>query len=74
MKMKLFLAILFAVFSLPLFAQGGGIKGVVVSRAGRALIDGAKVTLLGVTSRTVYTDKGAFEFRDVAPGNYQLLI
>ena len=73
MKMKLFLAILFAVFSLPLFAQGGGIKGVVVSRAGRALIDDAKVTLLGVTPRTVYTEKGAFEFRDVAPGNYQLL-
>ena len=73
MKMKLFLAILFAVFSLPLFAQGGGIKGVVVSRAGRALIDDAKVTLLGVTPRTVYTEKGAFEFRDVVPGNYQLL-
>ena len=38
MKMRLFLAILFAVFSLPLFAQGGGIKGVVVSRAGRSTV------------------------------------
>ena len=44
MRMKLFLAILFAAFSSPLFAQSGGIKGVVVSRAERALIDDAKVT------------------------------
>ena len=42
MRMKLFLAILFAAFSLPLFAQSGGIKGVVVSRAERALIDDAR--------------------------------
>lgn len=73
MRMKLFLAILFAAFSSPLFAQSGGIKGVVVSRAERALIDDAKVTLLGVSPRTVYTQKGAFEFRDVVPGTYQLL-
>lgn len=73
MKMKLFLVILFAVFSLPLFAQNGGIKGVVVSRGERAVIDGAKVTLLGVSPRTAYTQKGVFEFRDVAPGSYQLL-
>ena len=73
MKIKLFLFVLLLAFSCPLFAQQGGIKGRVVSRAERALIDDAKVTLLGVTPRTVYTSKGVFEFLNVAPGSYQLL-
>lgn len=74
MKIRLFLLILLAAFSLPLFAQEGGIKGVVVSRAGRALIDDAKVTLLGVTPRTVYSsNQGEFMFQNIAPGVYQLL-
>lgn len=72
MKIKLFLLTLFTAFSFALSAQEGGVKGVVVSRGERALIDDAKVTLLGASPRSVYTQKGQFEFRNVAPGSYQL--
>ncbi len=64
---------LLAVFSVPLLAQQGGIKGVVVSRAERALIDGVKVIVSGAANTTVFTKNGAFEVSGLHPGTYQLV-
>lgn len=73
MKIKLFLFVLLAFFTLSGFAQEGGIKGTVIDRSNRALLDGVKVTLQTPTPRTTYTDKGAFVFEHVPAGVYQLL-
>lgn len=73
MKVKLFLFALLAFFTLSGFAQEGGIRGKVVDRNTRALIDGVTVTLQSLTPRTTTTDKGIFEFKQLTPGIYQLL-
>ena len=45
MRIKTFLIMVLSLASLTAFAQGGGVKGKVVSRTTRAAIDGVKVTL-----------------------------
>ena len=44
MRIKTFLIMVLSLASLTAFAQGGGVKGKVVSRTTRAAIDGVKVT------------------------------
>ena len=44
MKVKILLILVLSVTTLTAFAQDGGVRGRVVSRAGRVALDGVKVT------------------------------
>lgn len=62
---------------LPLTAKSqlNGIKGTVVSRIGRAPVQGAKVTLKADKERIVVTSqKGEFEITDIPLGTYQMIV
>lgn len=60
--------------SLAVAAQNGGVKGKVVSRATRAAIDGAKVTLTPGNVTTTTDEKGYFIFENLDKGEYSLAI
>ena len=45
MKIKMLLILVLSVTTLTAFAQDGGVRGRVVSRAGRVALDGVKVTM-----------------------------
>ena len=76
---RILLALAALLASVALFAQGntGGVKGQVVSRNGRAAVEGAQLTLFqGATElATVVTDAdGNFMIPDLADGMYTLVI
>lgn len=76
MKIKLLLLSLFAVCSVAAYAQDGGVKGRVISREGRHVIDGAKVTIKSETgySRSTETNMdGTFQFGKLNEGKYKLI-
>ena len=76
MKVKSLLLLFLLLGSFGAMAQStGGIKGSVVSRTTpRRLIDGAKVMLNTPQVRTIYAERGAFEFTDVPAGTWELTI
>ena len=55
MRIKTFLIMVLSLASLTAFAQGGGVKGKVVSRTTRAAIDGVKVILRLINWRKANT-------------------
>lgn len=73
MKIRLLLFMLVTFLSFQAYAQEGGIKGVIIERGKKAVLDGVKVTLQGTVSRSAYSEKGHFEFRGLQPGMYKLL-
>ena len=63
---------LLSLVSLTAFAQEGGVKGKVVSRATRAAISDVKVTLTPGNITTTTDEKGYFEFDKLNKGEYSL--
>ncbi len=72
MKIKTLLTLILSVATLSAFAQGGGITGKVVSRAGRTALAGVKVTMSPGERTTVSDAEGEFLFDDVPAGSYSL--
>ena len=72
MRIKTFLIMVLSLASLTAFAQGGGVKGKVVSRTTRAAIDGVKVTLTPGDITTTTDATGNFEIDKLAKGEYSL--
>lgn len=72
MKIKTLLTLILSVATLSAFAQGGGITGKVVSRAGRSALAGVKVTMTPGDRTTVSDAEGEFLFDDVPSGSYSL--
>ena len=69
---KFLLFMLMAIVSLPLLAQNGGVKGVVVNRVDKSPLAGTKIIFVGTDIPALITKTGAFEVNDIAPGTYQL--
>lgn len=69
---KFLLFMLMIMVSLPLLAQNGGVKGVVVNRVDKSPLAGTKITFIGTDIPALVTKTGAFEVNDIAPGTYQL--
>lgn len=72
MKIKTLLTLILSVATLSAFAQGGGITGKVVSRAGRSALAGVKVTMTPGERTAVSDAEGEFLFDDVPAGSYSL--
>ena len=72
MRIKSFLIMLLSLVSLTAFAQEGGVKGKVVSRATRAAISDVKVTLTPGKNTTTTDEKGKIEFDKLNKGEYSL--
>ena len=67
---KFLLLLLSALITVSAFAQSGGMKGQVVSRDGRAPIDGVMITI-DQSSKTIKTNSnGEFSIEGLAPGQY----
>ena len=73
MRIKTFLIMVLSLASLTAFAQGGGVKGKVVSRTTRAAINGVKVTLTPGDITTTTDATGNFEI-DWRKANTHLLL
>lgn len=73
MKIKTLLICLLSLLSLGAFAQDGGIKGRVVSRAGRVALDNVKITMTPGDVTTVSDERGNFFFEEIPSGEYSLL-
>ena len=69
---KLLLTVALALFSVALYAQTTGVKGVVVSREGREAVGGVKVVVDGTQYETTTTDSGEFRFENLPSGEYTL--
>ncbi|WP_295935318.1 TonB-dependent receptor [uncultured Alistipes sp.] len=72
MKIKSLLVLVLSLMTLTAFAQDGGIKGKVVSRAGRIALDGVKVTMTPGDITTVSDAQGNFQFENIPTGEYSL--
>ncbi|MDE5851831.1 MAG: carboxypeptidase-like regulatory domain-containing protein, partial [Alistipes sp.] len=72
MKIKTLLTLILSVATLSAFAQGGGITGKVVSRAGRSALAGVQVTMTPGDRTAVSDAEGEFLFDDVPAGSYSL--
>ncbi len=75
MKVKLLTALFFC-FSLTAFAQEPVLRGVIKDAETKQPLSGATVKMIaGRDSATVLSDKnGAFEFKNINPGKYNLVI
>lgn len=72
MKIKSLLILILSFACLAASAQEGGVKGRTVSRAGRAVLDGVKVTATP-SGQTVYSaSDGTFELLGLGEGEYRL--
>ncbi len=69
---KFLLTVALALFSVALYAQTTGVKGVVVSREGREAVGGVKVVVDGTKYETTTTDNGEFLFENLPSGEYTL--
>ena len=58
--------------TLTAFGQDGGIKGRVVSRAGRVALDGVKVTMTPGDVTVMSDERGNFLIENVPAGEYSL--
>ncbi|MBE6214163.1 MAG: TonB-dependent receptor [Rikenellaceae bacterium] len=69
---KFLLTVALALFSVALYAQTTGVKGVVVSREGREAVGGVKVVVDGTQYETTTTDNGEFLFENLPSSEYTL--
>ncbi len=74
MKIKHLFTLLLTLISLQVFAQGGVLKGKVVSRNDRKAIERVKVVLSPGERQTTTDSEGLFHFDAVAPGEYTLTL
>lgn len=72
MKLKQLFTLLLSVLTLAASAQTGGVRGRVVSRAGRAALDGVRITMTPGDRTALSASDGAFLIEGVEPGNYAL--
>lgn len=72
MKIKGFLILLLSLATLHASAQEGGVKGKVVSRAGRTAVDGVKVTITPGDAVSVTDASGLFQLENIPDGDYSL--
>ena len=72
MKIKSLLILVLSLVSFAAFAQDGGIKGKVVSRAGRVPLDGVKVMMTPGDVTAVSDAQGNFVFENIPGGEYTL--
>ena len=63
MKVKILLILVLSVTTLTAFAQDGGVRGRVVSRAGRVALDGVKVTMTPGDVTVMSDERGNFLIR-----------
>ena len=72
MRLKFLLIATMTLLASSVFAQGGGLKGVVVSRNGRVAVGNAEVTIAGTDFKATTNDEGYFELKGVPAGDYKL--
>ena len=72
MKAKILLILVLSVSALTAFAQDGGVRGRVVSRAGRVALDGVKVTMTPGDVTVMSDERGNFLIENVPAGEYSL--
>ncbi len=72
MKVKSLLILVLSLVTLTAFGQDGGIKGRVVSRAGRVALGDVKVTMTPGVRERVSDERGNFLFENVPAGEYSL--
>ena len=72
MKVKILLILVLSVSALTAFAQDGGVRGRVVSRAGRVALDGVKVTMTPGDVTVMSDERGNFLIENVPAGEYSL--
>ncbi len=72
MKIKSLLILVMSLLSFTAFAQSGGVKGKVVSRTGRTVLNDVKITLTPGDETTVSDYGGDFVFLNVPAGDYTL--
>ena len=72
MKLKFLLIATMTLLASSVFAQSGGLKGIVVSRNGRAAVGNAEVTIVGTNFKAKTNDNGFFELKGVPAGDYKL--
>lgn len=72
MKIKTFLILLLSLATLTAFAQDGGVKGKVVSRAGRVALGGVTVKMVPGNVTVVSDASGNFLFENIPAGEYSL--
>jgi len=72
MKIKSLLILVLSLVTLTAFGQDGGIKGRVVSRAGRVALDGVKVTMTPGDVTVMSDERGNFLIENVPAGEYSL--
>ncbi len=72
MKIKSLLVLVLSLASLAAFAQDGGVKGRVVSRAGRTALGGVKITMTPGNATALSDEQGDFLFDRVPSGEYTL--
>ena len=72
MKVKILLILVLSVTTLTAFAQDGGVRGRVVSRAGRVALDGVKVTMTPGDVIVMSDERGNFLIENVPAGEYSL--
>lgn len=73
MKIKSLLILMMSLLSLGAYAQDGGIKGKVVSRAGRIALGNVRITMTPGDVTTTTDAQGNFEIENVPGGEYSLL-
>ena len=71
---RLLLTMAFALMALATYAQSSGVKGVVVSREGREVVSGVKVSVQGTQFQTETNAAGEFIFDNLPAGEYTLLL
>ena len=72
MKLKNLLILALSLVSFAAYAQEGGIRGRVVSRAGRVALDNVKVTMTPGDATAVSDAQGDFLFENIPAGEYAL--
>jgi Fe(3+) dicitrate transport protein len=71
-KRHYFLLFLFNTFSLLAFSQTYKVSG--TTRLNDTITGGATVKLLPLNSRTISNEKGYYEFKNLQPGNFEVVI
>lgn len=72
MKLKTLLILLFTAVSVASYAQGGGVRGKVVSRNGRVALDNVEVKIEALGVKVITDNDGFFTLENLPAGSYTL--